>query len=80
LEETIGYTTDNAFEDLLSSSKLSEVIRDAIRDAIAQELNVPDCDELVEMTKFVGAQMKLAKEAPQTAQDVLREHEVEIGL
>lgn len=76
----MGYEISEATEELLSTPKFSEIIRDAIRDAIAQELNVPDCDELVEMTKFVGAQMKLAKEAPQTAQDVLREHEAEIGL
>jgi hypothetical protein len=35
---------------------------------------------MVEMKKFVRGQMKMAKDAPETSQDVLREHEAEIGF
>lgn len=76
MTELVYEEASEAAQYLLSTSEFA----DAIRDAVTQELNVTNCDELVEMTKFVRQQMKLAKDAPETAQDVLREHEVEIGL
>lgn len=47
---------------------------------VARELDVTSREELRELTKFVRLQMKLARDAPETSQDILREHEVEIGF
>ena len=63
-------------KNLLSTSDFAG----AVSDTIAQELNVSDCGELREMTEFVRLQMKMAKAAPETSRDILREHEVETGL
>ncbi|KAH0285974.1 hypothetical protein M436DRAFT_84979 [Aureobasidium namibiae CBS 147.97] len=72
----IEYEANEAVEDILFGERLAA----AISNAVAQDPDVVCDEELMEMKKFVRAQMKLAKDAPETSQDVLREHEVEIGL
>ena len=69
---------NEAINTLLSTSDFDN-FDNAVRNIITQDFNVMNCDELVEMANFVRLQMKATKDAPETAQDVLREHEAEIG-
>lgn len=72
----IEYEANEAVDDVLFTERFAE----AVSHAVTQDPDVVCDEELMEMKKFVRAQMKLAKDAPETSQDVLREHEVEIGL
>jgi hypothetical protein len=76
LEADAAYMATEAADDLLSGEEFAE----AIRHAVDLDPDIVCDEELVEMKKFVRVQMKLSKDAPETAQDVLREHEAEIGL
>lgn len=63
-------------ENLLASDRFAE----AINDAVVRDPDIVCDDELIEMKKFVRRQMKVAKDAPESSQDVIREHEAEIGF
>jgi hypothetical protein len=76
MEEELCDIASGAADDLLFDERFAEVISKAV----AQDPDVACDEELVEMKKFVRGQMKMAKETPETTQDVLREHETEIGL
>jgi hypothetical protein len=76
MEDFVYYEANEAAKVQLSTSEFHE----AVSEAVAQELNITSREELKEMTQFVRLQMKLSKNAPETSQDILREHEVEIGL
>jgi len=70
----------NLAMDTAEEALFGERFAEAISHTVSQDPDVVCDEELMEMKKFVRAQMKLAKDAPETSQDVLREHEVEIGL
>jgi hypothetical protein len=78
MQEFACYEASDATSNLFSYSE--SMFREAFSDAVAQELDVTSREELREMTKFIRLQMKLSNDAPETSQDVLREHEVDIGL
>jgi hypothetical protein len=76
LEADAAYMATEAADDVLYTEKFAE----AISHAVARDPDIVCDEELTEMKKFVRVQMKLSKDAPETSQDVLREHEAEIGL
>ncbi|KAK6003814.1 hypothetical protein QM012_009585 [Aureobasidium pullulans] len=76
IEGDIYDTATEAVENLFVSEKFAE----AISNAVEQHPDIVCDDELIEMKKFVRRQMKVAKDAPESSQDVLREHEAEIGF
>lgn len=69
-------TATEAVENLFASERFAE----AINDAVERDPDIICDDELIEMKKFVRRQMKVAKDAPESSQDVIREHEAEIGF
>jgi hypothetical protein len=76
VEQLVYETATEAADDLLFTERFAE----AIGNAVTQDPDVACNEEMVEMKKFVRGQMKMAKDAPETSQDVLREHEAEIGF
>ncbi|CAD0114455.1 unnamed protein product [Aureobasidium uvarum] len=76
IEGDIYDTATEAADNLLFSARFAE----AISNAVVQDPNIACDDELTEVKKFVRRQMKVAKDAPENSQDVLREHEAEIGF
>jgi hypothetical protein len=76
VEQLVYETATEAADDLLFNERFAE----AIGNAVTQDSDVACNEEMVEMKKFVRGQMKMAKDAPETSQDVLREHEAEIGF
>ncbi|KAH0369257.1 hypothetical protein KCU65_g3490, partial [Aureobasidium melanogenum] len=76
IEGDIYDTATEAAENLLLSTKFAE----AISNAVEQDPDIVCDEELIEMKKFVRRQMKVAKDAPESSQDVIREHEAEIGF
>lgn len=75
VEQLVYETATEAADDLLFTERFAE----AIGNAVTQDPDVAYNEEMVEMKKFVRGQMKMAKDAPETSQDVLREHEAEIA-
>lgn len=75
IEGDIYDTATEAAENLLLSTKFAE----AISNAVVQNPDIICDEDLVEMKKFVRRQMKAAKDAPESSQDIIREHEAEIG-
>ncbi|THZ63381.1 hypothetical protein D6C86_03211, partial [Aureobasidium pullulans] len=63
-----------------------DIAHDATSDCIGSTLEAhrdvgfDDDDEWMEIKEFVLRQMKAAKDAPESSQDILREHEAEIGF
>lgn len=80
LEGDICDTATEAVENLFTSERFDDAINEAINDAVERDPDILCDDELIEMKKFVRRQMKVAKDAPESSQDVLREHEAEIGF
>ena len=76
MEEFVRDEASAVVNELISYSGFAE----SIREIVTRDFNVTNFDELAEMTKFVRQQMKLAKDVPETSQDILREHEAEIGF
>ncbi|KAG9588415.1 hypothetical protein KCU77_g8730, partial [Aureobasidium melanogenum] len=76
IEGDIYDTATEAAENLLLSTKFAE----AISNAVVQNPEIICDEEMIEMMKFVRRQMKVAKDAPESSQDVIREHEAEIGF
>ncbi|KAG9518862.1 hypothetical protein KCV07_g5275, partial [Aureobasidium melanogenum] len=76
IEGDIYNTATEAAENLLLSTKFAE----AISNAVVQNPDIICDEDLVEMKKFVRRQMKAAKDAPESSQDIIREHEAEIGF
>ncbi|KEQ65734.1 uncharacterized protein M437DRAFT_81587 [Aureobasidium melanogenum CBS 110374] len=76
IEGDIYDTATEAAENLLLSTKFAE----AISNVVVQDPDIICDEELIEMKKFVRRQMKVAKDAPESSQDVIREHEAEIGF
>jgi hypothetical protein len=76
VEQLVYETATEAADDLLFTERFAE----AIGHTVTQDPDVACNEEMVEMKKFVRGQMKMAKDAPETSQDVLREHEAEIGF
>lgn len=76
MEQLVYETATEAADDLLFTERFAE----AIGNAVTQDADVACNEEMVEIKKFVRGQMKMAKDAPETSQDVLREHEAEIGF
>lgn len=76
IEGDIYDTATEAAENLLLSTKFAE----AISNAVEQNPDIICDEDLVEMKKFVRRQMKAAKDAPESSQDIIREHEAEIGF
>ncbi|KAG9642815.1 hypothetical protein KCU64_g12010, partial [Aureobasidium melanogenum] len=76
IEGDIYDTATEAAENLLLSTKFAE----AISNAVVQNPEIVCDEELVEIKKFVRRQMKVAKDAPESSQDIIREHEAEIGF
>ncbi|KAH0254817.1 hypothetical protein KCU91_g17801, partial [Aureobasidium melanogenum] len=76
IEGDIYDTATEAAENLLLSTKFAE----AISNAVVQDPDIICDEELIEMKKFVRRQMKVAKDAPESSQDIIREHEAEIGF
>lgn len=59
---------------------LSEKFTEAVSNVVEQDADIVCDDEMIEMKKFVRRQMKVAKDAPESSQDIIREHEAEIGF
>lgn len=63
-----------------------DIAHDATSDCIGstleahRDVDFDDDDEWMEIKEFVLRQMKAAKDAPESSQDILREHEAEIGF
>lgn len=66
--------------DAVDEALTGEKFNDAVRDALACNPDIFLSDEMIEVRDHVLAQIKAEKNAPESSQDVLREHEAEIGL